>query len=107
MSTPPEISLRKPLYVSWAIDGALAISLLLAVYQGGQFVQRFEAVALNLENLSSRVAALETHPAANNTQQRVLVLEERIAGQDRAIIELKADLVRRLDRIESKVDALK
>lgn len=103
---PAEPSLRKPLYVSWAIDGALAVSLLMAVWQGGQFVERFEAVAVQMEALATRVAALEQHPLGNNTSQRVGVLEVQVTAQERQIRDLKEDLVKRLDRIESKVDRL-
>jgi len=97
----------KPIYISWVIDSALAIALCAAVYQGGQFVQRFEAVAIGFESLSTRVAQLEHHPLPNNTAERVSVMESRLSGHEHAIRELKTDLFKRLDRIEGKVDSLR
>lgn len=99
-------AMRKPLYISWAIDSALALAILAAVWQGGQFIERLETVATQLESLGTRVAALEQHPLPNNTSARVGVLEVQVAAQERSIRDLKEDLVKRLDRIEAKVDRL-
>jgi hypothetical protein len=97
----------RPIYISWCIDSALAIAIVLAVWQGGQLMQRFEVVAAGFESLSARVAQLEHHPLPNNTAERVSVMESKMAGQEQAIRELKADLFKRLDRIEGKVDGLR
>ena len=97
----------KPIYISWCIDSALAIAIVMAVWQGGQLMQRFEVVAAGFESLSSRVAQLESHPLPNSTAERVSVMEARMAGHEHAIRELKTDLFKRLDRIEGKVDSLR
>jgi pterin-4a-carbinolamine dehydratase len=100
----PTVQSLRPFYIGWAVDSALAVALIGAVWQGGQFVQRFEVVAANLENLSGRVAQLEHHPLPNDTSRRVSVLETRHDNTERAIADLKQDLAKRLDRIELKLD---
>ena len=92
--------------VSWVIDGVLAVAILSAVYQGGQFVERLDTVVTSLEALSDRVSALEARPMGPGAQARIALLEAADANQERMLQSLKADITARLDRIEDKTDSI-
>ena len=97
----------RPQYVSWAIDGALAIALLAAVLQGGQFIERLDTVVTSLEKLSKRVSELETRPISPGAAAQIRVLEAQDAAMAREVREIKIDITARLDRIEDKLDLLR
>ena len=99
------MTVARPQIVSWVIDGALALSLLAAVLQGGQFIERLDTVVSNIEKLSGRVTSLESHGPGTNAIHGVL--EAQSQAQAASIREIKSDITARLDRIENKLDRLK
>ena len=90
--------------ISWAIDGILAVSLLTAVYTGGQFVERLDGVILTMENLSNRVGKLETSDITPEANRRISMLEVQSAAQERTALEFRTELYTRLNRLEDKLD---
>lgn len=72
--------------------------------QVGQITEQQVAIMRSITDLAERLGSLERHPAPADQGRRLTIVETRIEGQDRAIVELKADMTTRLHRIEDKLD---
>lgn len=83
---------------SLLVDGALVIALIWSQATTVATQQGFDTRLHNAE------ATLEHR---NSLEPRISVLEAIERSQDKNYEELKADIVKRLDRIESKLDKIK
>ena len=75
---------------SLIVDGALVLTL---VFSTGQMMERFDTMDRRLQNIEELQA-----------ETRLSALEMRANQSDRYQSELKNDIVKRLDRIETMLD---
>ncbi|HSW32558.1 MAG TPA: hypothetical protein VLH36_02985 [Steroidobacteraceae bacterium] len=91
MSSPEGVGRFRVPLGSLIVDGALVLTL---VFSTGQMLERFD-------QMDRRVQQIEHLEAAT----RLNALEMRSAQMERYQGELKQDIVKRLDRIETLLDA--
>jgi hypothetical protein len=90
MMSPENIARFRVPLGSLIVDGALVLSL---VFSTGQMMERFDTMDRRMQQLEELQAA-----------SRLSTLEMRATQMERYQSELKVDIVKRLDRIETLLD---
>jgi len=92
---PPRLKMP---FGSLVIDGALVVSLIWSWATMTETLRSFDIRLHNVEVAADRHGGYES---------RLSVVEASQVAQDKNYEELKLDIVKRLDRIESKLDRIK
>ena len=98
MSTP-DVSMdpQKKITMSVVVDLAMIVALATLSFWVGRQADRIDTMSTQLKDVQATVSA-------NDSKIDVAALKERTNAQNLAMIDLKDTLIRRLDRMESKID---
>jgi hypothetical protein len=85
------------------IDGGIGVLLIVMIYNTATWKAQIDE---QMQQQRQQIAALAAQTVTPETQRRLSIIETDAMHRSREIAELKADLVRRLERQDNKLDQI-
>jgi hypothetical protein len=87
----------------FAIDAGILILLLTMIWQMGSWKGQIDE---QMSQQRAEIQSIRAIPISAQADRRLSVVEAEAVNTQRQLTEMKADLVRRLERIDAKIDRL-
>jgi len=82
------------------VDYGVILGIISLIFWGGVQANRLDTIARTLDSVQNQMTVLQ----ASSPKAEVAVLQEKSHEADQAISDLKDTLLRRMDRLEVKID---